>query len=230
MAHRAIENYKLGRKSIMEKDTSVITLMEENENYIDKIEYSTNQYLVKVNKYELSNNELKLSNMLFHSISDIERVGDHCENLSEIAEQIIREQTIFSPAAIKEIELMFNAVEEILETTIEAFEKNDITIAIKVEPLEEVIDMLKEAVNSAHIKRLMAGECLVDTGIHFVEIATNLERIADHCSNIAFSIIQFNLPNEELNPHEYLKELHKKGDRQFDSYFKMYEEKYLLKE
>lgn len=224
MCHLCVENFRLGCQAVMNGDTSVLPQMNENEHIIDKTEFAINQYLVKVNTKTLSAEEHAISDQLFHSVGDFERIGDHSDNLSEIADGMNRQGIQFTGAAISGLNAMIAAVNEILRLTHEAFENGDVEVAKQVEPLEEVVDLFRDALKAQHITRLGEGSCTVEAGVFYLEMISNLERIADHCSNIAFYVIAQKHANQKLNPHDYLKEM-QKGE-EFNTYFTYYEDKF----
>lgn len=224
MCHLCVENFKLGCRAVMNSDISVLREMEDNERIIDKTEFAINQYLVKVNSKTLSEEEHGISDQLFHSISDFERIGDHADNLSEIAEGIDRQGIQFTGKAVLGLNAMISAVTEILDLTYKAFENNDMELAKRVEPLEEVVDMFRDTLKAQHISRLGERSCTVEAGVLYVEIIGNLERIADHCSNIAFYVIVQKSGNKKLNPHDYLKEM--QNGEEFNTYFGYYKDKF----
>lgn len=163
---------------------------------------------------------------MLHTLGDLERVGDRCINISEVA-FYNRDQGIhFSPEARVELASMTNAVTEILECTLRAYREENAQAALNIEPLEQTIDILEETLKRRHIERLQAGQCNVQGGISFVEVLTNLERISDHCSNIAMHLTQRLCP-DELDEHSRRNQLHLADTPEYQELFEEYQEKYL---
>jgi phosphate:Na+ symporter len=144
-------------------------------------------------------------NNLLYTISDIERVGDHAVNLAEAAREMAEKKVNFSDAAKAELEILEQAVIDMLAKTAKAFEKTDLARAMKIEPHEEVIDALVREVKSRHVRRLRDGKCTVEYGFVLDDLLTSYERIADHCSNIALEMLQS--AEDKMEVHEYLNAL-----------------------
>ena len=159
-----------------------------------------------------------------HCIGDFERISDHAINIMEIARGMQEKKEQFSESATTELHKFSDALKEIMSISLVAFETGDIELAEKVEPLEEVIDYLHAKVKRHHVKRLQSGNCTIELGLDLEDLITNYERTADHCSNIAVSLIQ--IQKDEFETHEYLEEYRK--DSKFESMFKEYKEKYRI--
>ncbi|MBQ1333864.1 MAG: Na/Pi cotransporter family protein [Clostridia bacterium] len=229
MFSMAIKNISRSREAIMDKNRDKVKKIVEDEDIIDKMEFEISKYLVKITDREVSEDESKMVSSYLKMVNDIERLGDHAVNLSEIAVDIMDEKITYSPAAQHELKVMFDAVENMLDLAYKSFkEKADsFDHAIQVEPLEEVIDMLTEALRQGHIQRLSDGICSVETAVSFLEIITNLERIADHCSNIAISVMQ----NEDesasaIDPHAFSMHLKEKYQKDYDRSYDFFIAKY----
>ena len=162
-----------------------------------------------------------------HAVGEFEQIGDYAENLSEQCEDIAESGVVFSDEALCEIGIMANAAEEIISLTIEAFESADNSITQKIEALEEVIDVLKETLKSKHIARLQNGQCTVKNGIPFLDIIHNLEKIADHCSNIGIYVLMYNDNANDFDTHEYRKVVSEANANLSDQWQKHYEQQYL---
>jgi phosphate:Na+ symporter len=188
-----------------------------DEGTVDRYEDALGSYLVKLGTLRLTDKDVLESSVLLHIIGDLERISDHAVNILESAEELAEKNLSFSAEAQKELSVISGAVTEILELACEAYTKKDLATAAKVEPLEEVIDNLKEALRTNHIRRMQAGNCSIEVGFIWSDLLTNLERVSDHCSNIAGCVIE--TAQGELNLHEYLKEV--KEDRA--DYAEMYE-------
>ena len=161
-------------------------------------------------------------------IGDFERIGDHAVNILESADEINEKGLSFSPEAKKEIAVMIGAVSEILDLSLEAFKNNDLEKAYAVEPLEQVVDILKLKLKSAHVNRLRKNECTIEMGFIHSDLLTNLERVSDHCSNIAACMIE--IAHNSFEMHEYINELNKNHSDIYNERFAYYSNKYNLKE
>lgn len=225
MGRLALENYYRGVSCILEGRPELYAEMEKAEHRIDKMEYKISQYLVKIGNTDLSITESRVSSLLYQMVNDFERIGDHADNLGEIGVALDNDGQCFTEEAKGELSAMFDAVEEIIKTTLAAYEDWSDAIARCVEPLEEVVDMFRDTLKNRHVERLSNNRCTVESGVYYLEIITNLERIADHCSNIAFHVMQRNDPKKK-DMHSYLNELHRGGQQEYDAYFKYYRSKF----
>lgn len=196
------------------------------EESIDSYEDILGSYLVKLSSQNLSISDSKEVSKLLHCIGDFERIGDHALNIYEVAKEMNQKKISFSPQAMAEITVMTNAVREILDIAITAFTTNDYNLTDKVEPLEEVIDSLRDKLKKRHIARLRDGECTIELGFIFSDLLTNYERVSDHCSNIAVCMIQVN--RDSFETHEYLNELRDIEFGQFKSQYEDFKKKYAL--
>lgn len=224
---------KLTQKTIFEaidqiekKDEKAFAKIAENEKKIDKYEDVIGTYLVKLSTYQVTEKDsLEISKFL-HVIGDFERIGDHAENLLDSAKELKDKKIQFSEKALKEIEIISNALKEIINNTFKSFLENDTYLANKTEPLEQTIDSLQRELKNRHIRRLKEGRCTIELGFIFSEILTSFERISDHCSNIAVCVIQ--LEHETLNNHMYLNDIKSREPEEFKLQFDYYIEKYKL--
>ena len=194
------------------------------ERLVDRYEDEIGAYLMKVSSGELSNQDSHMVNTLLHSIGNWERISDHALNICDAAREIHEKRISFSKAATEELAVYSRAVKDILNMTVEAFEYNDIDMAKQVEPLEEVIDGLNRMLKGRHIQRLRGGECTIELGFVLNDILTNYERVADHCSNVAVSIIQTG--EYEVEAHQYMGRL--KDEEEFKQAMKAVQRKYVL--
>lgn len=147
----------------------------------------------------------------------------------ELAQLLYEKGVKFSQNAIDELNAISDAVAEIIDLAIRSFDKNDCILATRIEPLEETIDTMEDTLKFKHIERLKYGQCSLDSGLVFLEVLTNLERISDHCSNIAVYIIGFNNNKDSLNRHDYLKRIHNGEIGDFNEYSDYYSEKYFAR-
>ena len=199
---------------------SVRELEERNDHYEDIL----STYLLKLSSYQVSDADHAESAKILKIIGDAERISDHSVNLLESAEEIRQKELKFSAEAVNELKTIGSAVEEIIDMSLAAFLHNDMLAAHKVEPLEEVIDDLKEQIRTNHILRLQQGSCSIEAGFVLSDILTNLERTSDHCSNIAGCVIDS--AENNMNLHESLR--HARIEADFTEMFKEYEAKYSL--
>ncbi len=205
-----------------EKAEAVVKLEED----VDRFEDHLGDYLVKLNGRDLTARDSQTLNTLLHCISDFERISDHARNLKEAAQEMFDKQLIFSEKAQQELEVLKTAVHDILKLTILSFSEEDVKLALQVEPLEEVIDGLNLDIKQRHIRRLRKGKCTIELGFVLTDIITNMERVSDHCSNIAVSVIQAG--EEEHDPHAYLDGLKQEGNLDFKGKVLAYRERYQL--
>ena len=200
----------------------IVELEDKTDVYEDKV----SSYIVKLNEMNLSVDDSRETGMLLHCIGDFERIGDHARNIKEAAEEMHDKNITFSETGKKEIDIISSAVDEILSMAVEAFKNEDIALARKVEPLEQVVDILKETIRNKHISRLQRGICSTETGFVLSDIITNYERIADHCSNIAICLIE--TEKNSFSTHEYVEELRNSHDAQYEALFDSYKRKYSI--
>ena len=203
--------------------------IKEIEDLVDKYEDTAGTYLVKLSSANLTPEDSREVTKLLHTIGDLERLSDHAVNLATSLQEMADKKLSFSADATRELEIMADAVKEIMTLAHKCFTENDLETAYLVEPLEQVIDYLKDTIKKGHIIRLQKEECTIEMGFILSDVITNLERISDHCSNIAGCVIE--LANDELSLHEYLHGV-KEGDdfrtEYFNKKYKMYKEKYAL--
>lgn len=200
-------------------------LIKENEGVLDTYEDELGTYLVKLSAESLSANDARTVSRMLHTIGDFERLGDHALNLKKVAQEIHEKKIIFSENAQKEITTLIEAVTEIVVMTTKVYEKNDLALASRVEPLEQVIDRLASEIKSHHINRLQSGDCTIEMGFVLSDLLTNCERISDHCSNIAVAVIE--AQNDSFDTHNYLNKI-KYGNEEFKAIFEEYNGKYDL--
>ena len=228
MAKFAQRNFNESVKLFKKYDLKAVARIKEYEDMIDRMEDRLNSYLVQLTGRELPNDESSNITFLLHLVSEYERVGDYAMNLTEQANMLFEEQASFSEQAQAEFDVITDAVAEIIELSIQSFVHNDLDIARSIEPLEEVIDTLEDKLKSMHIERFKTGDCNVESSVIFLEALTNLERIADHCSNIAVYIIARNTGRDFINRHEYIEEMHKGKNIDYKSESEKYKAKYQL--
>ena len=197
----------------------------DDEERCDHYEDILGTYLVKLSAQKMGRSESEEATELLKTIGDFERISDHAVNILTSAEEMTRKGLTFSASAKNELATVTAAIREILSLSLKAFERHDTAIASQVEPLEQVIDTLKEQMRTRHILRMQQGQCSIEAGFVLSDLLTDLERTSDHCSNIAGCIIDASRHN--LNLHETLREA-KSADSGFQSAFHTYAEKYQL--
>ena len=227
MARISMDALKTGCHLLKQYDAKGAQAVRETEQEADQYEDMLGTYLVKMGSGNLSDKDSRQVSKLLHIIGDFERISDHAVNLVESAEEMRNKGLNFSVYAKRELEILTAAVSEIMDLSLEAFLKDDPTLAVKVEPLEEVVDTLKEQLRNRHILRLQKGECTIELGFVWSDLLTNLERVADHCSNIAGCIIE--MSHNSLDVHEYLDNV-KAGSPGFLQAYEAYAQKYALVE
>lgn len=194
----------------------------ENEDIIDGFEDKINSYLLKISRSSVTGNDSRSVSKMMHCVGNFERISDHAVNLVESAQEIHDKGIAFSPECLNEISVITDAILENISKAFEAYKFNDLSVAHKVEPLEEVVDNLSTELKNRHIRRLQNDECTVELGYIFQDVLTNLERISDHCSNIAGCLIE---TDEKTNIHEYLHDV-KENDETFRREYREYAESY----
>ena len=194
------------------------------EDAVDHYEDVLGTYLVKLSAKHLSQDDNRTVNTLLHTIGDFERVSDHAVNLIKAAREIRDKSIQFSEEALNDLSVLEAAVQDIVNRTVDAFQKNDVYAAKKIEPMEEVVDGLVREVKSRHIMRLQAGACSIEYGFVLDDLLTNYERIADHCSNIAVAMIEVSL--DRFDTHEYLNAVKHGEDVKFERRYEKYRGRY----
>ena len=193
---------------------------------IDRYEDALGAYIVKLEQEDLNQSDSRLLNLILHSIGDLERISDHAKNISETAEEMDRKNAVFSQEAQQEVGIYMDAVREIVNMAVNAFTAQDSELAGNVEPLEEVIDTMNAEIKDRHIERLRRGTCTIELGFMLSDLSTNLERVSDHCSNLAVCTIE--TQRNEFDMHKYLKTVKKYDTDHFKERERIYEEKYAL--
>lgn len=227
MANDAVSSFNLSLSALLDYSKEKADSIRKFEDKTDHYEDVIGTYLVKLSSHQIGDKSGDETAKLLRLIGDFERIGDHAVNIIESAEEMKEKSLDFSADAKAEIAVLNRAVSEILSLSLEAFTKNDLSIAYRIEPLEQVIDGLKEQLRTRHILRLQQGNCTIAAGFVWADILTNLERTADHCSNIAACIID--TANNNLNIHESVREI-KSGGKDFNELYNAYSRKYILPE
>lgn len=200
----------------------------ELETRADKYEDALGTYIMKISTKNLKKEDSEMLNVMLHCIGDFERISDHACNICDSARELQQKNMQFSPKAETELDILSSAVREAVDISFDAFKSNNKNEADKVEPLEELIDTLSVELKARHIRRLREGKCTIELGFAHSDILNNLERVADHCSNIAVDVIQSD--QSEFDAHEYLDRIKNKDNQQFAKDYKAYKDKYRLPE
>ena len=181
-----------------------------NEDKLDIYEDHLGSYLVQISQHGTSADDMHTISRLLHAIGDFERIGDHVLNLQESAKELRDKQLRFSPTAQKEVEVLTRLLRDLMTAALDCFRKDDPVAAQLVEPLEETMDCLTEEVRNRHIHRLQNGQCTIQLGFVLNDLLNNFERIGDHCSNIAVSVIEEQ--DSQMASHAYLHDMKKNGE------------------
>ena len=225
MAKTSVSALQEGLTVLRSYSPELAASIREKEERTDHYEDILGTYLVQLSTRQISEADSAEAAKLLKMIGDFERISDHAVNLVESAEEMQAKQLAFSATASSELAVISSAVEEILELSLTAFLSDDLNAATMIEPLEQVIDQLKEQLRTHHILRLQQGGCSIDAGFVWSDLLTNLERTADHCSNIAGCVID--MAHNNMNLHESLREFRNESE-DFREKFKMFARKYSL--
>lgn len=198
----------------------------DNEKKIDVYEDVLGTYLVKLCSKNLKPQDSAEASKMLHSIGDFERISDHAVNILNVSKEMHDKNISFSESATNEIDVVICALIEIIDNTIKAYINDDYELAMRIEPLEQVIDKLVNELKLRHIKRLRDGKCTIELGFIFSDLLNDIERVSDHCSNIAVCMIQ--LKEESFETHEYLNEFKHNEEGTFKTDYKEYKAKYVL--
>ena len=192
----------------------------------DRYEDALGSYLVKLTGRELTERQNEDVSKYLHTLTDFERISDHALNIAQSAKELHEKQLHFSDEAQRELSTVCLAVREIVRLTVQAFSDNDLTLAVQVEPLEELIDELCDKVKLHHVERLQKGQCTIQQGFVLNDLLISLERVGDHCSNVAVAMIE--LEEDEFSTHEYLNQIKDRKSPEFLLAMDEYRERYAL--
>ena len=215
MGELAKHNFERSLRLFDKFDAELVNQMNEDEEYLDRFAEDSNHFLIGLSKVVETEADDRQVDMLMQAVPSFERIGDYATNLAELAEKLLDEGVALSESAYKELIHIASAVNEVLAITVEAFNNDDSSAAKIIEPLEETIDDMVTILKDRHTKRLKNGQCSIATGLVFMESLTHLERISDHCSGIAVSMLA--RTNEEIlqNHYDYLREIHEGNDKAY---------------
>lgn len=226
MARFALDNFQKSYKLFRTFDPQVVEEIQKQEKEIDIREDQLNNYLNHIGEGELTEPEQKDLTLLLRLILEFERIGDYAVNLVEKAEELSQAGVRFSDQALEELETICAAVEHAVSMASDAFHNNDLALAAKIEPLEETVDTMEDLLKLRHIRRLKNGQCTIDAGLVFLEILTHIERVSDHCSNIAVYLIARKNGSKMLNRHEYITKMHKGETADYKQQMQIFMDKY----
>ena len=227
MSRRAARNVNLSAPLLLKMDEDVVSAVNVRENLIDRMEVEISNYLIKMTDQELGDDESHAVTELLNFVTEYERIGDYAVNIMEKSEELYEKEASFSDHAKEELKLLTGAMERVLDLTNDAFENNDVALARQVEPLEEVIDIMVEKLRDQHIKRLKNGICSIDTGVVFLDVLNNVERISDHCSNIAARLIGMN-QGEDYDSHTLKSLMHHNPTKEYSLHYEQCCKDYLV--
>ena len=227
MSRRAARNVNLAAPLLIKMDEDVVSAINVRENLIDRMEVEVSNYLIKMTDQELGDDESHAVTELLNFVTEYERIGDYAVNIMEKSEELYEKEASFSDHAKEQLKLLTSAMERILDLTNDAFENDDLTLARQVEPLEEVIDILVEKLRDGHIKRLKDGICSIDTGVVFLDVLNNAERISDHCSNIAARLVGMS-EGDDYDSHTLKSLMHHNPTKDYSLHYEQCCKEYLV--
>ena len=227
MAEASVSSLKEALSSQQDYSSKLAASIREKEDKTDHYEDILGTYLVKLSTRQIGAADTREAAKLLKLIGDFERIADHAVSILESAEELREKEIRFTDAAADELAVISRAVCDILDLSLTAFLQNDLSAAAKVEPLEQVIDQLKEQLRTHHILRLQNGDCTIDAGFTWMDLLTNLKRTADHCSNIAGCMID--TAHDTMNLHQSLREV-RNDNEEFQERYREYRRRYALKE
>lgn len=226
MAEMAVSSIKDSITLLNHFDEKLVQKIHEDESTVDTYEDKLGSYLVKLSNQNMPVADSMEASKLLHVIGDFERISDHALNIAGSAEEIYEKKIEFSEDAKLELKVLTGAVCEILDISLESFKNNDLDMAVMVEPLEQVVDYLRDRLKKRHISRLRKNECTIELGFVLTDLLTNLERVSDHCSNIAVCILE--IAHDDMDVHEYMRGIKKAEDSRFNEYYDRFKAKYAL--
>ncbi len=230
MAKLAKQNFMLSKKLYYAYDAKDAEKIREQENIVDNMEDKLNAYLVKITKCQINEAENETVSSMLHLVSEFERISDYSVNILEGAESLNSKKISFSEEALNEFDVITNAVIEIIDMALDAVTYKNTDIAKGIEPLEETIDIIEDTLKLRHIDRFKKGLCAIDGGVIFLDALTDIERIADHCSNIAVHVINNNdtAYKNNIKRHEYIQKIHKGESTEYREAIEKFSQKYSI--
>lgn len=226
MAKRSEENLVAAFDLLTNYSDKAYEVVQEMESEVDRYEDSLGSYLVKITGHDLTTRQNEDVSKYLHTLSDFERISDHAVNIADAAQELSQKNIQFSAEGDHELDVILSAIKEIVNVTVTSFVDNNLAMAARVEPLEELIDNLCDEMKLHHIDRLQKGKCTLMQGFVFNDLLTNFERISDHCSNVAVAMIE--LQSDSFDTHEYLNSVKELRSGFFDAYYQEYSERYKI--
>lgn len=224
MARLAKDTLNRSMRMLEQYDAAEADVILQDEDHLDRYEDKLGSYLVQISSHHLEDKQRRKVNQLLHVLSDFERIGDHAVNIMALGREMNEKNMHFSEQGTAELFVCKQAMEEILELTFTAYLTDDEQMAQRVEPLEDVIDALIRKMNDHHISRLQDGVCTIEQGFVYHDLLQNMERVSDHCSNVAVDLIE--TKQQRFNTHGYILDI--KNDEQYGKLVDEYSEKYVL--
>ena len=223
----AKENFEKGCRMLEKYDPAVASEIDVDEDCIDEFTDRADRFFIGLSKAVETEWDDRQLDMLMQTVPNFERIGDYATNLVELSQRLVADNATFSDMAQRELKLIFDAVNEILTITVDAFAKGDNEAAKRIEPLEETIDDMVMILRDRHTKRLKSGACSVGSGLVFMETLTYLERASDQCSSIAVMMLARNNENILQNHYDYLREIHAGNDAAYSAEKERRREQYI---
>ena len=227
MGETVQENFEIAVGLFEQYEEKKVQKLEENEKFLDRTESVMVDYLLKITAKDISIPDSRLATEIMHSVSDFEKIGDYCGSLAQEAEFHHVQNVAFSADGKRELDCAAEAVRAIIDMTVQAYGKEDAVIAARVEPLEETVDLMEETLKNKHIERLQNGLCSTKSSISFVEVLTDMDRIASHCANIALHLTQRLNSTGSFDAHAHLRNAHEDVPEEYKALCHYYESKYL---
>ncbi|MBR6826178.1 MAG: Na/Pi cotransporter family protein, partial [Oscillospiraceae bacterium] len=224
MSNAALENLKSSIGLMTTYDEDLFEAVRKGEDVVDSLEDRIGDYIVKLNAKELEDAETRVSSMFLTSIGNVERISDHAVNISELAQELHDKKLSFSDRALQSLDYCLKASLEIAELTLRDEYWEDPTVVHRITALEEVMDVLTKELKAGHIHRVQSGHCTLELGFIFNDLLNNLERVSDHCANIAIAVQESK--DEGVNAHEYMSTLNRKDRMEYKTQLQRYLKKY----
>ncbi|MCL2058344.1 MAG: Na/Pi cotransporter family protein [Oscillospiraceae bacterium] len=226
MAHLASENFGRSMELLARYNADELRRAREVEDMIDRLQGRIDSYLLKITMNELTESENIALSEVLQVVNEFERIGDHSDNICDCAQTMRDNGLAFSPTALYELATMREAIDEIIAFAVDGYIEKDLRLAEIIEPLEAVVNILVESLKLKHSERLREGICSLDAAFPFVEVLYNLERIADHCSNVGVHVISYSGQIVLNDRHEFLRGIRNNPSEEFRAKFEMYDRKY----
>ncbi|MCI8961285.1 MAG: Na/Pi cotransporter family protein [Lachnospiraceae bacterium] len=229
MSRLAWTNIRRAFAMVTQYDPEVVRQIEEDENYIDSMADRVSNYLVQISAIITSHNHVEIMNYYYSAITEFERLGDHAMNIAEITTELHQRDSAFSKDALGELNVLWELLDTILNHTSEAFRKQDLEAARRIEPLEQVVDDMVNVLKNNHLERLRGGECGVFNGTEFFNLLSEAERISDVCSNMGVATVARATPGIRHQVHDYISTLHSGRDEEFNQVYRKAHDVYFAK-